>query len=124
MVIFLKALLKIFFHVFTILCFRMKTYYLLFTTLCNLLPSALTVDPNQDQDAEVEGKAFMEKLNDEMAKAANQLALAEWAYASNLTEHNRNLKVREQFLLNVFMTVYLFNFLLSSCFLFIFSSSS
>ncbi|XP_039290587.1 angiotensin-converting enzyme-like isoform X2 [Nilaparvata lugens] len=52
-----------------------------------------SVDPEEDQDAEVEGRDYMAKLNKEMALLSNKQVKAAWAYDSNITEHNKELKL-------------------------------
>lgn len=52
------------------------------------------VNPDQDQDGEVEARNFMDYLNRETAAWANRISLAEWDYESNLTEHNLQRKVK------------------------------
>ncbi|XP_054280631.1 angiotensin-converting enzyme-like isoform X2 [Macrosteles quadrilineatus] len=52
------------------------------------------VNPDQDQDGEVEARNFMDYLNRETASWANRISLVEWDYESNLTEHNLQRKLK------------------------------
>lgn len=52
------------------------------------------VNPDQDQDGEVEGRNFMDYLNRETSMWVNRISLAEWDYESNLTDFNLQRKVR------------------------------
>ncbi|XP_075231984.1 angiotensin-converting enzyme-like isoform X2 [Lycorma delicatula] len=72
----------------------MKTHYLFITLCFILLPVILSVDPEQDQDAEVEGKAFMEKYDALSAKMHNKNSIKEWNYQSNITEYNKEEKLK------------------------------
>lgn len=41
-----------------------------------------------DENEEKKAREFLEKLNERCAKRNNRVALANWAYASNITDEN------------------------------------
>lgn len=45
------------------------------------------------KDEEQKAKEFLEKLNDRTAKRNNRVALANWAYASNISDANLQQQV-------------------------------
>lgn len=53
----------------------------------------IAVNPEQDQDGEVEARNFMEYLNRQTAQWANQVSKAEWDYESNLNNETLQFKV-------------------------------
>uniref|UniRef100_A0A1B6C745 Angiotensin-converting enzyme n=1 Tax=Clastoptera arizonana TaxID=38151 RepID=A0A1B6C745_9HEMI len=55
--------------------------------------ASFAVDPEQDQDAEVEARTYLEYLNNDMAKRANDVAMAEWEYATHLTNDTLKRKL-------------------------------
>jgi len=58
------------------------------------LRTAFCVNPDQDQDGEVEARNFMDFLNRESAVWANRATLAEWDYESNLSNSTLQKKLK------------------------------
>lgn len=57
-----------------------------------LLANVFCKDPNIEEQ-ELEAREFLRALNKKSEENANKVALAQWAYASNLTEENLKAQV-------------------------------
>lgn len=64
--------------------------------------TVLCTDP-EIEDEEIRARDYLQLLNQKTQEQENRLALAEWAYASNLTEANLRNKVSSFYDLNVFL---------------------
>jgi hypothetical protein len=69
---------------------------LLVATASTVSVSGLDPDLEMDQipDEEARARVYLDYLDKEFSKWATKSSLAEWAYASNITEENLEQKVR------------------------------
>lgn len=80
-------------NVLLILFFRNMDLSLTIISIVLLFSYCNGLDPDQDQDAEVEARTYLEYLNKEMAIRGNEVAKAEWDYATHLTDSSLQNKV-------------------------------
>lgn len=66
----------------------------IFIILAIFATSGYTTDPEIETE-ELRARDFLQVLNKKNEESSNKLALAEWAYASNITDTNLQNKVKK-----------------------------